>query len=105
LPVKNGRGKSRAARGHPATGDPVLGLEPTGSVSPASHVGTMRDSVRSGTWNQQLAAAMLLPRPDRETRRVDDPDGRGEALWGFAAALPPSLVLCGIVLLVLAALG
>jgi hypothetical protein len=62
----------------------------------------MRDSVRSGAWNQQLAAAMLLPRPDRETRRVDDPDDR-EALWGLAAALPPSLVLCGIVLLLLAA--
>jgi hypothetical protein len=63
----------------------------------------MRDSVRSGTWNQQLAAAMLLPRPDRETRRVEDQDDR-EALWGLAAALPPSLVLCGIVLLLLAAL-
>jgi hypothetical protein len=43
---------------------------------------------------------MLLPRPDRETRRMDD----REALRGLAAALPPSLVLCGIVLLVLALL-
>ena len=51
-----------------------------------------------------LAAAMLLPRPDRGTRRVDDQDDH-EALRGLAAALPPSLVLCGIVLLVLAALG
>jgi hypothetical protein len=73
-------------------------------VSPASRVGTMGDGVRSGAWNQQLAAAMLLPRPDRGTRRVDDQDDH-EALWGLAAALPPSLVLCGIVLLVLAALG
>jgi hypothetical protein len=66
----------------------------------------MRDGVRSGAWNQQLAAAMLLPRPDRGTRRVDDQDDQDghEALWGLAAALPPSLVLCGIVLLLLAAL-
>jgi hypothetical protein len=60
----------------------------------------MGDGVRSGAWNQQLAAAMLLPRPDRGTRRVDD----REAFWGLAAALPPSLVLCGVVLLLLAAL-
>ena len=60
----------------------------------------MRYGVRSGAWNQQLAAAMLLPRPDRETRRMDD----REALRGLAAALPPSLVLCGIVLLLLTAL-
>jgi hypothetical protein len=64
----------------------------------------MRDSARSGTWNQQLAAAMLLPRPDRGTRRVDDHDGH-EALWGLAAALPFSLAVCAIVLLALAALG
>ena len=75
---------------------------PPRSVSPASHAGTKRDSVRSGAWNQQLAAAMLLPRPDRETRRVDDQDDL-EALWGLAAALPPSLAPFGIVPLLLAA--
>jgi len=28
-----------------------------------------------------------------------------EALWGFAAAFPPAVLLCGAVLLALAALG
>jgi hypothetical protein len=44
-----------------------------------------------------VARTMSLPRPD--------PDDRYEPLWGLAAALPPSLLLCGVVLLVLAMLG
>jgi hypothetical protein len=83
-----GNGKVEGGRGRPATGARAI---PSSGPS------------RPGAWNQQLAAAMLLPRPDRETRRVDDPDDR-EALRGLAAALPPSPVLCGIVLLLLAAL-
>jgi len=36
----------------------------------------------------------------------DAPDGSSlEALWGFAAAFPPAVLLCGTVLLALAALG
>jgi hypothetical protein len=35
-----------------------------------------------------------------------DPDGSSlEALWGFAAAFPPAVLLCAAVLLALAALG
>ena len=48
---------------------------------------------------------MPLPRRDRDVRHEDDQEDGREALRGLLAALPVSLVLCGIVLLALAALG
>jgi len=44
---------------------------------------------------------MHLHQPDPEAL-----DGSSlEAFWGFAAAVPPAVLLCGTVLLALAALG
>ena len=49
---------------------------------------------------------MTLPRSDPDACHDDrDDEDRYEPLWGVATAVPPALLLCGVVLLALAALA